>query len=133
MQFDKAGIKLLNADIAEALQAVADKHGISVKVNGGTYDPSGLFKPRVAFTADNHAEAEFKQYANLFGLKPDAFGKTFTNSGRTFTIAGLNLKARKRPVLATADDGKSYVFEERAIPADLKVDGYGTLTEVDAP
>ncbi len=120
MQFDKAGIKLLNADIAEALKAVADKHGVTVEVRGGTYDPSGSFKPKVVFTAADHAQVEYERDASLLGLAPDSFGHTFKSGARTFTIAGLNLRARKRPVICTGDDGKTYSFEVRGVPAEIR-------------
>jgi len=38
----------LGREVEEALRAVAERHGLTVEVRGGTYD-SGFFKPRVEF------------------------------------------------------------------------------------
>lgn len=121
MEFSKATMRALNAEIKTALEAVAEKHGLTVKCGGGSYDPAGKFKPRVEFTAENHAETEFKRSALLVGLTDADYGRTIEMSGKHFTLVGINLRARKRPVLAECvEDRKTYAFPEQIVHVLLR-------------
>jgi len=113
---DKA--KQISADVEAALKAVATKHGLTVTVRGGSFT-AGTFKPRVEFKSGDADRAEFEQYARMFGLPADAFGKTFAVRGMRYAIKGLRLNSRKRPVLAERLDGKMFCFEVAAVLAGL--------------
>jgi hypothetical protein len=96
--------------IVEALEGVAKEHGLTVRVGGGTYSEY-TFNPKVEFscTTEAGAPAGFAYDAELLGLPRDAWGKTFTQRGETYTIVGINLRARKYPVLAKGNCG-TYKF-----------------------
>lgn len=118
---NKADIARLGAAVKAALDAVATEHGITVTVNGGTYDPRvGTFKPRIEFAANDSAEKEWAAYAAMYGLTAEDFGRTFTSRGRTFTLSGINTRARTAPILATCD-GKTYKFSEDTVAALLAI------------
>jgi len=120
MIIDRKTIDLLRSEINEAIQAVADKHGVSLKASKGAYsngthgsvsievatiDPGGMVQDRAA--------ADFRNMASFFGFQPDDLGKTFTTpQGKTYTIVGLRPNARKTPIVARSAEGKDYVFPE---------------------
>lgn len=114
---DKNKAKDIANDMAAALKAVADKHGMTVSVQGGTFDTTGVFKPRVEFRAADADRQEFVRYAVLVGVKPELFGKRFTVGGSTYVITGLKPAASRRPVMATRTDGMKFVFPVEMINA----------------
>ncbi len=120
--FDKGVLSRLGDEIEAAVQAVAQKHGISIKRGRGKYDRQAcsltLEISTIAAdgTVQSREAAEFKRYASLFGFRPEDLGRSFKSNGKTFTIAGVNPKGRVRPVLATGDDGKTYTFR----PEDVR-------------
>ena len=105
-------------EIGDAARAIFEKHGLefagvrasygddlNVKVTGHLVqlDESGV----------NRADPEvvaYERYADVFRLPKDGIGKTFRSNGHTFTVAGLNPKARSMPVIATREDGKKFKF-----------------------
>lgn len=106
---NKAQANQIAAEMMAGLQAVAAKHGLTVKVKGGTFG-NGTFTPKVEFAEAGAAEADFVRYAPSFGLQASTFGKKFTYAGKTYTVTGLNLSARKRPVQVVSMGGKTYMF-----------------------
>lgn len=127
---DKNKVREIGADVEQALKAVAAKHGMKLSFKGGTFDPSGMYRPRVEFSTSDRAEAEFKKYANMFGLQPEWFGKTFTNASYAYTVSGLKTGAGRRPVIAKRSDGKDFVFTTDFISASFGGVKAATLTEV---
>lgn len=110
---DKMKAKMMAADIAAALEAVAKKHGMTVELKGGSYDPTlGTYRPKVEFKSNDSDRVEFERYAQMFGMKKEAFGHVFTDvRGNSYKVVGIRPSASKRPVLATSmTDGKTYCF-----------------------
>jgi len=113
---DRQTSKAIAAEAVEALMAVADKYGCAVERGSASFDTTST-KIQFAFSEigeDGIAmtrEAEtFKQAAYMYGLKPEDLGKKFTSNGHTYTITGLNTRARKMPIQATREDGATYKF-----------------------
>lgn len=114
-EIDKTLAQALGKEVEEALNAVAERHGLQVQVRGGTYD-STLFKPKVEFTTLDAAEREFARYASLFGLKPDDFNAEFTSQGRLFKVSGVAPRSTKRPILAIeVTTGRTFKFTETGV------------------
>ena len=102
-------VKLLSAELKTAADAIAAKHGLTVRAKGGSYSDTE-FTARIGFEDANSGEATFKKYASLYDLKDDDFGTTFTARGRRYTVSGIAPTRRSKPILATRDDGKEFVF-----------------------
>ena len=118
---DRELARQLGEEVEAALQSVAAKHGMTVTCTGGTFETTGLFKPRVEFRTGDVDRQQFLRYAAMFGLTPEHFGRTFVMDGLTYQITGLKPSAPKRPVLARrADNGKIYVFPLDMVRALLK-------------
>lgn len=117
---DKALVQRIAAEVQTALDEVAARHGLTVKVGGGRYDPEvGTFSPKITFTA---ADAEAKAFAILapeFGLKAEDYGRKITVKGRTFKVVGLNPRASRFPLMGEAEDGRQFKLTESVL-AQLK-------------
>ena len=122
--------RLTDAAIA-ALEKVAADLGLTVEAKGGTYD-AGHFTTKFRFccvgddgVAITPERENFSKYAEMYDLSPDDLGRTFRSHGKVFTIAGLNTRARKRPILCDADDGKTYTFREDDVRRLLSLEKAG--------
>src|SRR5262249_43946333 len=114
---DKQAARLLSEATREALEHVAERFGVTVRVGGGTFDPvSGSFKPKVEYTDPAGPEREFRANAFLFGLSPDDYGAEFTSQRKRFRVVGLNLRARTMPILCEEiATGRTFKFSERGL------------------
>ena len=127
--FDPQNLKNVRADIDSALLAIKQKYGITIQLGNISYSPdkatsrltmiavgdaAAATDPRQAALAKS--QAEFKSYADSFGLKPEQFGATFTYGRDTYKLAGIKVRASKMPILGTSlRDGKTYKFPESVI------------------
>lgn len=125
--FNPTVCKLLDQRIKDALAPLAAEFGVQIKIGGGSY-LGGSYKPKfevAVIAADGLAmtpEAEaFKQCAAMLGFKPDDLGRSFKANGRTFKITGYRPRAHRQPIMATTDDGKTYVFPVDAVKRALAV------------
>lgn len=118
-QMSREACKALNAEVEQALKAVAERHGLSVTVGGGTYD-AGSFKPKVEFTTADAGRAEWTRYARIFGLPADGFGKTIDHKGTQYRMAGIAVGRSKFPVKAErVRDGKMFGLTVAEVAAKL--------------
>jgi hypothetical protein len=124
--FDKTNLNSLRSDIDAALAEVAQKYGISIKAGNATYTgETATFKLNLGVIDGDGVAADpmiaaFKNNAKYCGLEASDLGRSFVLNGRSYTIHGLNLKARNRPIIARGSDGKLYSFEDTAVVRLLK-------------
>ena len=121
---DKAACKAIDAEARAALEQVAEKLGLTVKLGGGSYDPTtGTYTPRVTFSVDGAEARAWAQVAALVGLAPDDYGREIAYGGiGRVRLVGINLRARRFPILVErVDDGKVYKVPEASVAAFLKV------------
>lgn len=122
--FTRDACKLLRDEIDAALQAVAKKHGITLKVGNASFDANQINFKLNAMTLGEGGEVvtpEKKAFiadAHFYGFKAEDLGRTFMSNGKTFTIAGLKHANRKMPIIATSE-GKSYKFAVDAVKRAL--------------
>jgi hypothetical protein len=128
--FDSTNLKQLRVDLDAAFATVKAKHGVVLSLGAISYDPTAgratgrltmiatgdpnVGDPEVAALAK--AKAEFKIYADSFGLKPEQFGAIFKYGHTTYKLVGLKPRRPQYPILATsAADGRTYKLPEAAI------------------
>lgn len=122
---DKAKAKALSTEVDAALQAIAERNGLSVKVGGGSYD-AGSFRPKVEFKEGDADASEFAQFASMYGLKPEDFGRQFIANGKLFKVSGLAIRSPKRPVLATqVSTGRVFKFDDDTVAHLLRISPEG--------
>lgn len=117
---DKMLAATIGREALAALGEVARKHGLKVELKGGSFDPqAGTFGPKIVFKEEDSEERVFRQWARLFGLDPDHFGRTFSANGAIYTVVGLRPSAQKMPVIV-AGRGKRYTMTVDYVLAQLK-------------
>ena len=118
-EINRATARQLSGEIVAALKEVADRHGLEVAVNGGTYG-EGMYKPKVVFKTATADQDEFASWADIYGLQATDFGRTFRSKGRIFKVAGVNPRGRVRPIICDEQpNGKRYVFPADTVKAAL--------------
>ncbi len=113
----RSDLRAIAADINAALETVGEKHGITLTTGNSTYsdrDFTMRLKGVVCVGDDGEAidgdQLIFERESILIGVSADKYGTTFDNLGKTFTICGLNRKAKKYPIIAKDAAGKKYKF-----------------------
>ena len=133
-QFSKAVCKDISGDVVTIIQDFLNENGygnITVDSAGGSYSElEWTAKMRFSITKSDGttpSQSEWNKYAELFRLKAEWLGRQFLNGQQgTYTIVGLNTKARSFNVMAKRDsDGKEYRFRTETIIK--KMDGIETL------
>lgn len=122
-EFNSRNIDAVQADIKAALEAVMNKHGISIEFGGIRYSNSNYTSKMSVNVgnAEDAARTKFASMCHLFGLKPEDFGREFTtSSGKTFTITGINPGRRKYPISGVSPRGAKYKFTEDQVIRGLK-------------
>jgi len=114
----------IRADVEEALDAIAEKHGVTITTGRATYTAqNATMKLEIAAiardgTVQTKEAVDFAAYAFRYGLSPDDLGKEFRYAGETFEIIGLKTRATKMPILGQSrQTGKIYKFPVNAVKA----------------
>lgn len=113
---DRQICKAIAAAAEMALADVAKGFGLHVKRGTANFDSTSA-KIQMVFSEISEdgtvmtREAEaFKDNADMYGLRPEDLGEKFDHKGHTFTITGLNARARKMPIQVTREDGRTFKF-----------------------
>jgi len=124
-RFDKTTCRVLSDEAVKALSDLCAKHGIEVKAAGGKFQELS-YTMKLEFTARaadgaTQAQRDFEQYAHLFDLQADDFGKQFRAGTAILKIVGLRLNRSKYPVVgARVADGKQFLFTAESVRAQLR-------------
>jgi hypothetical protein len=116
-------LKALTADLNQALVAIAEKHGVQLKVGNGTFRAdNATLKIEIAAIDDNGTAktkeaSDFERCANSYGLKPEDLGTEFTFQGKTLTLVGAKPRSTKYPLLATDTVGRTWKLPVSAFPS----------------
>jgi len=119
---DKNTAKIVQAEAVAALEAIAAKHGMTVRAHGGSLADVSMilkfeFKTADKAVLDSAAKAEFENYADMFGLRPDDYGREFVANGKVYVVSGFDMKRRKYPILVTEKaTGKRSCFTDLIVP-----------------
>jgi hypothetical protein len=94
-------IRVINADVQEALKAVAERHGVKISLGSTSYSKAEYSTKLIVKSpdADKVSGEESKQYAHLLGLPEDVIGRKFTLQGKEFEVIRLDLAKPKNPVI----------------------------------
>lgn len=133
-EFNKQNLNVLAADIQEALNAVAKKHGLdSIKLStGGSYTGTSFTTKLEARTIAKAADPTFlriqESLLRQLDLPGDSIGRKFTSLGQTFEIDRIDSKKWKKPVIAYLVVGgnkteKGYKFGADQVRRALQTQG----------
>lgn len=105
---------VIDAKLAELSQATGLQFSIgNIKFNDA--EMSTRLTVTCPERAQDHLRRDWEVMARHYGLKPEWFGKSFTQGGKTFTIVRLDTKKRRYPVICDRSDGKQYKFPESIV------------------
>jgi len=98
---------------------VSDFAGNDLRLKKGSrasYDPlKGEIKITLTFVLGDENEglkADFRQWAEMYKLEKDDWGKTFTTGGTEYRVHGIRSNRCKRPIICKrVKDGREFVFE----------------------
>lgn len=113
-RFNKATLATLRPEVQAALDAIAAKHGITLKLGNIGFSPDGgsfssKIEGKVEAIANAAEEARFREYATMYGYDPDKVAATPQGEAK---LVGFNPKARAKPWIIGIGD-KRYVVDER--------------------
>ena len=99
--FTHANLRGFNAEVREALDAIAQKHGLTLKAHTPRFDST---KATVRYSFETQTESgmphNFAMHASILGLSEDCFHAEFESNGSIFRIVDIVPRRRKYPVLA---------------------------------
>lgn len=114
-KLDRAAVRTLTDEINAALAPLAQRHGITLRVGGGSFGEAfAKLRVDVATIADTgevntRESSALGALGALYGLEGVQVGTVVTMQGDRFVVTGLNAKARKAPVcLRRERDGKEF-------------------------
>jgi hypothetical protein len=125
-KFGRQQVRQVSDEAEAALQAVAEKYGLVLKRESGRYSANNFtakFSFAVKAADGSDAPASFARQASLLGLPEDCYGKVFqTWGGKSYKVTGINLRARKYPVLGEClRTGKTFKFMSDSVKHGLKM------------
>jgi hypothetical protein len=116
---DRPTIKALSGEAEAALQAVANKYGLALKMGGASFTDSDA-KISFSLSVEGADEAAFARYAQFYGLEASDFGREFTAGVRRFKLVSINTRRRQYPFTGTdVKSGKAFKFTAEAVKAGL--------------
>lgn len=112
---ERSTCSVIRNTIDEALKEAGKKLGMDIKTVGGGTFTSDNFRVKVEASVIgakgeviNKEAAEFKQCAEMYGLKPTDLGREIRVHGTMYTIKGMSARSHKFPILAERIDGKGF-------------------------
>jgi hypothetical protein len=124
-EFTSTTTKVVGQQAAEALAAVAARHGLTVRYAGGKYSPGSAtikfeFDVQRADGRPGGAAADaFLGIARIYGFKAEDLGATFIVRGggarRTYRIVGWKPRSKYAVLAERASDGRMFKFQPRTV------------------
>ena len=123
--FDKYTAIELHNKFNAAMKKFAEENGLKFEPTSARFG-AFEFSKKVKFTIKSQASTateelnakfKFQRYANHYGLASSLFGKVVNIAGVEYRVAGVNTRARKKPInLTRVSDNRNF----RCSPAFLK-------------
>lgn len=118
---DKQKAQQMRVFLEVALTGFEEHFGVAVKIGSIRYtDTNASMRLEVSEVSENgevqsREVEDFKRFADAYGLSPEWLGEKFTVRGKTFTITGLNTRAKKYKIRAKDEAGNPYKFNELTV------------------
>jgi len=118
---DRTAVRRINDDIQSALDAVANRYGVQIKVGNSRFSDSNcttkidISTVNEGGTVMTKEATDFNRFATSFGITKK-LGDTFEFRYDTYEIVGLKPRSSKYPVLAkNLSNGKTFKFPANVI------------------
>lgn len=120
---DKNRIKVISSDIESALQEVAKKHNLDIRLGSGSFN-SANFTTKVECRLKANSKAAMEHNASLakmMGLPEDIVGKSITIKNEVFKITHLDPKKPKFAVGLKSENGREVFTTVQGVLNYLKI------------
>jgi hypothetical protein len=118
-EMNRANVRTIAAAAEAALRPIAERFGLTLKREGGSFDPAGgtfTFKAAFGCVTESGIPAGFAREAALFGLTEADYGREFSTHNGTYKIIGIKLRNRKYPILGKCiRTGRTFKFQPTAV------------------
>jgi len=120
-QFDKTNLQALRVEMDNALQAISNKYGITIKAGNASYSGNECtFKVKCNTKATDGTvitkEAkDWDRYKGLHGVDHLSVGDKITIQGSPYILTGFNSRARKAPINFKNSVGSGYKCSVRML------------------
>jgi hypothetical protein len=118
---DRTAVRRINDDIQSALDTVAKRYGVQIKVGNSRFSNTNcttkidISTVNEGGTVMTKEATDFNRFAASFGITKK-LGDTFDFRYDTYEIAGLKPRSSKYPVLAkNLSNGKTFKFPANVI------------------
>lgn len=124
-KFDQATCGTVGDEAMQALAEVAEKYGLTLVRERGSFDRDGssfTFKASFKVMTEGGQPADFAKKARRLGLPEDCWGAEVEMSEGMCRVIGINLRARKYPVLTQKLNGeRGYPYPASGIRRALEL------------
>lgn len=127
-RFDRKTAKAVGLAVIEAVNDAVEELGLVATQKPGTFDAGSFtMKIELATVDENgdprtHERTDFVEFASLFNLEPEDYGREFVSDGRTLKIVGLKPRNRSYPIIVEdVNTGKRYKFRGHAVEMALRL------------
>ena len=120
-QFDKTNLQGLRVEMDNALQAISNKYGITIKAGNASFSGNECtFKVKLNTkgtdgTVITKEAKDFDRYKGLHGMDHLSVGDTIYIQGSPYILTGFNTRARKAPINFTNSVGSGYKCSVRML------------------
>ena len=102
-QFNRAGHKMLSAEIQQELQDLAQRHDLDISAGGGNFGENEFTvhvkcKTNDAQAVEATARRNFAISCRGYGLEPHHYGTEFSYGGDRFRLTGIKSSRPKYPI-----------------------------------
>lgn len=114
MEFNKQGFDLFREDVENALEKVAEKHGVTVKCGGISYSDLDFSMQLKVIKNDSGDGAKnlFERYCTYYGFSKSDYEREFIYAGKHYKLVGFKTNARKNVCkILCLNNGKTYVCD----------------------
>jgi hypothetical protein len=128
-EVDRALLQLVLAEMDEALAAIGERHGISLKSGSCSFTPeTATFKVQLAILGEGGQAVDprfpaLKTYASSEGLRAEHLEPSFRfmHRGQEFALVGYNARAARMPFIVQRSDGNKFKFSRELLVGPLKL------------
>ncbi|MCK9447309.1 hypothetical protein M0Q50_10700 [bacterium] len=109
---DNTSLEILRDAVNNRLKDIEKDFGVSMKVGHISYQQlKATFRLDATIASVDVSRLDYEKYCSYFDMPKDSYGKTFISGGTNYKICGINVKARKFPIIAqNLKDNKMYKF-----------------------
>lgn len=109
---DNSSLEILRDEVNNRLKDIEKDFGVSMKVGHISFQQlKATFRLDATIASVDVSKIDYEKYCSFFDIPKDSYGKIFMSGGKSYKIRGINVKARKFPIIAeNLSDNKMYKF-----------------------